>query len=270
MKDYTAIVLQGIADPANRKNIEAFYISECKKTERDEFISPKLFFDSCIAKIEIFKEYFESKKFEELHEMNEVLVALRQGRFKHKDEDLKNKTIEQCDHEEEQIILNRINDVRKNFIHQIQYPASIFHHDFNGHLSYADVLEMEAAIIAAKLKAGINPATSSTTPKPKAKRQPAADKFPTFESMFRDKNKAATVLGLLQDDETNYKPLSKILAITEVLEKKNIIYKAIPTGHRNKLFAKELDISLQGRTATTQSKYHDEYLTTFNGLFSTL
>lgn len=269
MKDYTAIVLQGIADPANRNNIEAFYISECKKAERDDFISPELFFDSCIAKIEIFKEYFERNKFEELHNLNDALVALRQGRFKHSDEDLKNKTIEQCDHEEEQIILNRINDIRDNFIHQIQFPTCTFHNAFTGHLSYSDVLDMEAAIITAKNKIK-TPATSSTTPKPKAKRQPAADKFPTFESMFRDKNKAATVLGLLQDDETNYKPLSKILAITEVLEKKNIIYKAIPTGHRNKLFAKELDISLQGRTATTQSKYHDEYLTTFNGLFSTL
>jgi len=124
--------------------------------------------------------------------------------------------------------------------------------------------------LEAKMETGLNPATSSTTPKQKNKRPTAAKQYPTFESMFRDKNKAATVLGLLQDDETNYKPLSKILAITEVLEKKNIIYKAIPTGHRNKLFAKELDISLQGRTATTQSKYHDEYLTTFNGLFSTL
>lgn len=161
MKDYTAIVLQGIADPANRKNMEAFYISECKKAERDEFIIPELFFDSCIAKIEIFKEYYERKKFEELHNLNEALVALRQGRFKHSDEDLKNKTIEQCDHEEEQIILNRINDVRKNFIHQIQFPAFTFHKAFTGHLSYSDVLEMEAAIVAAKMKAGMNPATSS-------------------------------------------------------------------------------------------------------------
>ncbi|HQN92820.1 MAG TPA: hypothetical protein PLQ09_01760 [Prolixibacteraceae bacterium] len=270
MKDYTAIVLQGIADPANRKNMEAFYISECKKAERDEFIIPELFFDSCIAKIEIFKEYFESKKFEELHNLNEALVALRQGRFKHKDEDLKNKTIEQCDHEEEQIILNRINDVRKNFIHQIQYPASIFHHDFNGHLSYADVLEMEAAIIAAKLKAGINPATSSTTTNPKVKRQPAAERYPTFESMFVDRNKVSIVLELLQNNETDYKHLYKIGAITQALVNRNILKKGIPKTYRNPLFAKTLGVTASKRALTSSGNDYEEYLTEFDLLFSKL
>lgn len=145
---------------------------------------------------------------------------------------------------------------------------------YNGFYQNIEILKDFKKIISdfleEKMKAGINPAASTSAPKPKAKRTTASERYPTFESMFRDKTKAAKVLELLQKDETYYKPISKILAITEVLATRNILNKAVPTGYRNTLFAKELHITIKGRTTTQKRKFHDEDFSTFDELFSKL
>lgn len=118
---------------------------------------------------------------------------------------------------------------------------------------------------------GLHPAASTTPPqKPKAKRATAAERYPTFESMFVDKTKAAKVLELLQDDETSYKPRYKIGAITQALVNNNILKKGIPKDYRNPLFAKTLGITASKRTLTGTGNDYEESLTEFDLLFNEL
>jgi hypothetical protein len=167
--DYSEIVIQGYFNRNNRDFLGKFFFREFKKAEKEHFFEADEFFNGCLKVTEGWKNYLQKEVSERKRELHGMLNDARSGTLAYAE--MEGKTIEQKNEETIQYCLEELKNERADGIGSVTFYVhlnSLTKGRINYHMPYAEILDIEIAIIEAFKKAAeqlLHQPTSKQKPK---------------------------------------------------------------------------------------------------------